>query len=153
MRLDAERLSFRTLRPASSKSSRAGLAASAQTNTRCELVLRRALWNRGLRYRLHKADLPGRPDIVFLRERVVIFCDGDFWHGRNLEHRLAKLARGHNASYWTDKLRRNVERDLRQTVALESSGWVVLRFWETDILRASKDIVDRIVSRLANKSV
>ena len=79
------------------------------------------------------AELPGRPDIAFLRARVVVFCDGDFWHGRNLKERLRKLSRGHNAPYWIAKISANVERDRRQTIGLEELGWLVLRFWESDI--------------------
>lgn len=122
-------------------------------DTRCELVLRRELWRRGLRYRLHHGSLPGRPDIVFPSQRVVIFCDGDFWHGRDIDVRLAKLARGHNAIYWVAKVRRNIERDRRQTSALEMAGWVVLRFWETDLLRDTCKIADRIVSVLTEHTV
>jgi len=136
--------SFTGLLPASESASTAARGASTKTNTRCELALRRELWRRGLRYRLHAPGLPGRPDIVFRRHRLVIFCDGDFWHGRNLEHRLAKLARGHNAAYWVAKVRRNVERDHRNTSELDAAGWTVLRFWETDVLRETRTVADRI---------
>lgn len=80
-------------------------------------------------------NLPGRPDIVFRSRRVAIFVDGDFWHGRALERRLAKLETGHNAPYWTAKIQRNVARDRRNDEALSAEGWRVLRFWETDIVR------------------
>jgi DNA mismatch endonuclease (patch repair protein) len=65
---------------------------------------------------------------------VAVFCDGDFWHGRNLAARLKKLGAGHNAPYWTAKIRKNAERDARHTRQLEADGWLVLRFWESDIL-------------------
>src|SRR5271166_5592080 len=109
MRRERTTPSFKGLHPASVKASAAARGASAKTNTRCELVLRRELWRRGLRYRLHPPGLPGRPDIVFTKQRVVVFCDGDFWHGRDLEKRLADLAAGHNATYWLAKVQRNVE--------------------------------------------
>src|SRR5713101_665305 len=121
MRHERTTPSFERLRPASERASAAARGASTKTNTRCELVLRFELWRRGLRYRVHHPGLPGRPDIVFTKHRVAIFCDGDFWHGRDLDNRLAKLARGHNATYWLAKVQRNVERDLRQTGALEAS--------------------------------
>lgn len=98
-------------------------------------MLRRELWRHGLRYRLAVANLPGRPDIVFVRERVAVFCDGDFWHGRNLEQRIARLQNGHNAGYWVAKVEANVARDRRQTGVLQAAGWRVLRLWETDILK------------------
>jgi DNA mismatch endonuclease, patch repair protein len=140
----ARRPSFVGLRPASPVTSRVARAASAKRDTRCEVVLRRELWRRGLRYRLHLAELPGRPDIVFPRQKVAVFCDGDFWHGRGLQRRLRKLARGHNAMYWIAKVRRNVERDQAHTQTLSRSGWQVLRFWETDILQSPGEIALRI---------
>jgi DNA mismatch endonuclease (patch repair protein) len=141
--------SFKGLHPASKSASAAARGASAKTNTRCELVLRRELWRRGLRYRIHFGALPGRPDIIFAKQRLAIFCDGDFWHGRDLEARLARLSQGHNASYWVAKVRRNVERDHRQTRTLRGLGWVVLRFWETDVLRRTDDTVSQIIAVLA----
>lgn len=141
--------SFAGLRPASEKASTAARRASAKKNTRCELALRRELWRRGLRYRLHVPGLPGRPDIVFPGHRLVIFCDGDFWHGRDLDHRLKKLTRGHNAAYWTAKIQRNVERDQQNTRALTAMGWNVLRFWETEVLRETTKVADRIEVLLA----
>ena len=106
-----------------------------KSGTKCELLLRKALWRAGIRYRLHGRGLPGRPDLVFGSKRLVVFCDGDFWHGRDLEARLAKLANGHNAPYWMSKIRRNVERDHDQMLELNRAGWAVLRIWEGDILR------------------
>lgn len=78
----------------------------------------------------------------------MIFCDGDFWHGRNLESRLERLAHGHNAAYWMAKIRRNVERDRQNTAELVAAGWNVLRFWESEILREPAKVADRIVEAL-----
>jgi DNA mismatch endonuclease (patch repair protein) len=111
--------------------------------------LRRALYALGLRYRVARADLPGCPDVVFAAARVAVFCDGDFWHGRGLEQRVAKLQRGHNAPYWVAKIRRNVERDRATDVALRADGWEVLRYWESDIRAnpaAIADAVHRVVT-------
>ncbi|SRR6266705_3436663 len=145
--------SFAGLSPASPSSSRAARGASRKRDTLCELTLRRELWSRGLRYRLNYAALPGRPDIVFPTPRVVVFCDGDFWHGRHLETRVAKLARGHNPVYWITKVRRNAERDTERTQTLKAMGWVVLRFWETDIRRDVKRIADQVVSVVAQRRI
>jgi DNA mismatch endonuclease, patch repair protein len=127
--------SFRGLGPASPAAREAARASSKKADTRCELVLRRALWRAGVRYRLHAPGLAGRPDVVMVRDRIVLFCDGDFWHGRDLPARLARLATGHNPGYWIKKLLRNVERDVKVTERLTQEGWRVLRLWETDILR------------------
>ncbi len=140
--------SFKGLRPASKRASTVARAASAKAHTRCEIALRRELWRRGVRYRLHHPGLPGRPDIVLPGHHLVIFCDGDFWHGRDLDYRLTRLAQGHNSTYWVDKVQRNVERDRRQTQALEAAGWLVLRFWETDLLRHPTEIATHIVAVL-----
>ena len=100
-------------------------------HTKPEILLRKALWARGLRYRLHAKDLPGKPDIVFRRAWVVVFCDGDFWHGRDWEQRRAKLADGANPDYWINKIASNRERAVHQSQELEAAGWLVLRFWES----------------------
>lgn len=145
--------SFKGLKPASRSASKAARTASAKKDTRCELVLRRALWGRGLRYKLHHPGLPGRPDIVFSRQRIAVFCDGDFWHGRDLEVRLSKLARGHNATYWVAKVRRNVQRDREIDAKLEASGWVVLHVWETDILKAPEIMADCVAELVASRTI
>jgi DNA mismatch endonuclease, patch repair protein len=124
---------YEAFRPASSRAAAAARGSSRKRDTRCELLLRRAVWRKGLRYRVAPGGLAGRPDLVFVRARVAVFCDGDFWHGRGLDARLAKLARGHNAPYWTAKIRANVERDRRHDAQLAREGWLVLRFWERDI--------------------
>jgi DNA mismatch endonuclease (patch repair protein) len=71
--------------------------------------------------------------VVVSSVRLAVFCDGDFWHGRHLERRVAKLAAGHNARYWVAKMRSNVERDRRTERLLADSGWAFLRFWESDV--------------------
>jgi DNA mismatch endonuclease (patch repair protein) len=125
--------SFGGLKPASEQASAAARGASSKRDTKPELLLRRALWAQGLRYRVDVSDLPGRPDVVFSGPRVAVFCDGDFWHGRGLAQRLARLKDGHNGSYWVAKIAANVERDVRHRASLEQAGWLVMRFWETDI--------------------
>ena len=126
---------YEPLRPASERASQAARGASRKRDTQPEVLLRRALWRMGLRYRVDAADLPGRPDVVFRREKVAVFCDGDFWHGRDLPARIAKLAIGHNAPYWVAKIETNVARDRRHDAALAADGWLVLRYWESEVLR------------------
>jgi DNA mismatch endonuclease (patch repair protein) len=110
------------------------------------VLLRRSVSRLGVKYRLAAKDLPGRPDLVFRAARVVVFCDGDFWHGRDLEKRIAKLEAGHNAPYWVSKITANVARDRRQENELANAGWQVLRYWETDIKRDH----ERIAAEIAN---
>jgi DNA mismatch endonuclease (patch repair protein) len=141
-------ISFQVLLPASARATQRARAASKKANTHCEVALRHALTARGLRYRLHSAILRGVPDIIFARGRSTIFCDGDFWHGRNLDTRIAKLSRGHNADHWIAKMRRNVERGREQTDELRRTGWLVIRIWETDILRAPELEAKRVAAKL-----
>lgn len=135
------------LEPASANASRAAKGASAKRDTKPEIQLRQALRAIGVRgYRVDVATLPGRPDLVFTRLKLVVFCDGDFWHGRDLEARVERLARGHNAPYWVEKIRGNVVRDRRQEDELRAQGWTVLRFWERDI-RDSRDVIAAEIQR------
>ena len=98
----------------------------------------------GLRYRKNVRSLPGKPDIVFKRARVAVFCDGDFWHGRHWPVRRAKLSMGANAEYWLAKIEANMERDLRHTQTLEQMGWRVTRLWETDIKRDPTAMAEQV---------
>lgn len=142
---------FRGLSAASARSAFAAMRASKKADTRCELELRRALRRCGLRCRAPGSNLPGRPDLVFPRARVVVFCDGDFWHGRELETRLHRLAKGHNSEYWIAKLKSNVARDAARTRELEAEGWLVLRFWETDIRRAPEAVALQVVEAVSSR--
>src|SRR5437667_9572629 len=94
--------SFVGLRPSSDASSRCK-TANRSRNTRAETTLRRELWKSGLRFRANVKTLPGRPDIVFSQAKVAVFCDGDFWHGRNWRTVKKKLSRGWNSGYWQAK--------------------------------------------------
>ncbi len=139
--------SFTNLKPASEASSQAK-RHNRRTDTQHEKMLRRELWRMGLRYRKNVKTLPGKPDIVFGRARVAVFCDGDFWHGRNWKELESKLRQGTNAEYWLAKIESNIERDRLNTALLEADGWSVLRLWETDIKRdpqATAELVKKVV--------
>jgi DNA mismatch endonuclease (patch repair protein) len=120
--------------------------ANRREGGRAERLLGRALWRAGLRYRKHPDRLPGRPDFVFAGPRVCVFCDGDFWHGRDWSTLREKLARRANAAYWLAKIGRNVERDREQTERLTALGWLVVRLWETDVLRDPEAAARRVRS-------
>lgn len=110
-------------------------------NTEIELLLRKKLWNKGYRYRVNYAKLPGKPDIVFLGKKVAIFCDSSFWHGRNLND-LKRIKT--NKSYWETKIQNNQERDLMVNNQLALLGWHVLRFWDEDIINNLDNVVSKI---------
>lgn len=136
---------YKGLRSKSANATAAAKGSSRKRDTQCEMLLRKALWGAGLRYRLSATELPGRPDIVFKKAKVVVFVDGDFWHGRHLKKRLRQLARGHNSAYWTQKLLANVTRDRRVNRKLRGNGWQVMRFWEGDVKSDSRIIASRIL--------
>ena len=113
-------------------------------NTSPELKLRKMLWESGIRgYRVHY-KLPGKPDIVFTRKKVVVFVDGCFWHKCPVCFRPPET----NAEFWNDKLQKNVERDLKVTKELEDLGWTVLRFWEHEVKKTPEDVLARILLAL-----
>lgn len=105
-------------------------------NTRPEMTVRRLVHNLGYRYRLHLADLPGKPDLVFGRRRKVIFVHGCFWHQHPGCRRATKPTT--NREFWSDKLQRNVDRDAAQLAALEVQGWQALIIWECEIKKRAE---------------
>jgi len=96
--------------------------------TKPEMLVRRALFAEGFRFRLHRSDLPGGPDIVLPGRKVAIFVHGCFWH-RHAACRFSKLPSS-NTDFWSNKLDGNVQRDRRAVEALQSAGWRVLTVWE-----------------------
>lgn len=114
-------------------------------NTKPELLLRSALWEQGLRYRLHYPIDGIRPDIVFPPKRVAIFIDGCQWHGCP-EHYVYPRT---NREFWGNKLKKNVERDIAQTGALRSAGWIPLRFWEHEVWSDLSGVVTVIIAHLS----
>jgi DNA mismatch endonuclease (patch repair protein) len=113
-------------------------------DTEAEILLRKALWRKGLRYRKNVNHLPGKPDIVFTKHKIVIFVDGDFWHARGHEKNPGEQI-DTNKSYWITKLKRNVARDRYVNELLLEQGWLVLRFWESDIKNNLDSCVEEIM--------
>lgn len=102
-------------------------------NTSIEVLLRKALWKKGIRYRKNVKYLPGKPDIVLTKYKIAVFCDGELFHGKNWNNLKNKLLKGNNSQYWVKKIERNMNRDLRNEKELKGLGWIVLRFWGKDI--------------------
>ncbi len=139
---------YYSLKPSSARASAAARGSSRKADTKPELLLRRALWREGFWYRKNRVDLPGAPDIVFPSARLIVFVDGDFWHGKNWKMRKARLAQGHNANYWIRKIERNVARDRERSRELRAVGWLVLRVWESEVHSKVGEVVRRIESAL-----
>ena len=113
-------------------------------DTKAEIMLRKALWHKGLRYRKNVKNLPGTPDIVFTKKRIAIFVDGDFWHARGHQDKPGEQV-ATNKDFWRKKLTENVERDKFVNDALLEQGWLVLRFWESDVKKDLKRCVDEVL--------
>lgn len=132
------------------------MAAVRGKNNRAEMMLRRTLWWMGFRYRLYSKKLRGKPDIVFSSARLVVFVDGDYWHGRVLREKgdagFRQLFRGPSHDWWRDKLQRTVARDLAVTGALMNDGWTVVRVWESEVLQdpfgVALDVARKVARRL-----
>ena len=116
-------------------------------DTQPEVILRKALWHRGIRYRKNYSALPGKPDIVLTRQKIAIFVDGDFWHARGHQLQPGEQVKS-NKEYWGPKLKRNVERDKEVNDMLTDLGWIVLRFWESDIKKNLERCIQEIIRYL-----
>jgi DNA mismatch endonuclease (patch repair protein) len=133
------------------------MRAVRSADTKPELKLRRELYARGFRYRLHRKNLPGKPDIVFGPAKVALFVDGDFWHGgqwakrgfKSLDDQLKKV---NNKTYWVEKIKRNMDRDTQNNGKLKKAGWKVIRIWESDINKRFKWAVDKVTRAIESRS-
>ena len=121
------------------------------TDTSIELMLRHALWARGLRYRKYGKDLPGKPDIVFTKHKIAVFCDGEFFHGKDWDTLKETLQKGNNPDFWISKIARNMERDRKNDTDLAALGWTVIRFWGKTIKRETEECVARIEEEIRKK--
>lgn len=111
-------------------------------DTKIEMILRHALYHEGIRYHKNVKALPGTPDIVLVRYKIAIFCDGDFFHGYDFARIQANLKK--NKDFWISKIRRNQERDLSIDNELSQMGYHVLRFWEHEIKKSLPQVLDQI---------
>jgi DNA mismatch endonuclease, patch repair protein len=116
-------------------------------DTALEVNFRKALWAGGLHYRTHYKTSVGKPDIVFPSKKVVIFVDGDFWHGYNWK----KLGKVPPKGFWQEKIERNIRRDEMQTRQLRKEGWIVLRFWEHDIEKHLDRCINKVKRALESQ--
>jgi DNA mismatch endonuclease, patch repair protein len=119
-------------------------------DTSIELKLRKALWQRGYRYRKNCKDIFGKPDICFKSKKIAIFCDSEFWHGKNyLEKKLLPKT---NTSFWKNKIIKNIQRDTVVNQKLKEEEWLVLRFWAKDINKNLDKCIQKIEKVLIGKS-
>lgn len=118
------------------------MAKVKNKDTNIELIIRKRLWRLGCRYRVNY-KIAGSPDIAFPGKKVAIFCDGDFWHGKNYKKEHSGYKK-----FWKEKIAVNIERDKRVDRKLKNEDWKVLRFWKSEILKEPDKCVEKIVSAL-----
>jgi DNA mismatch endonuclease (patch repair protein) len=115
-------------------------------NTSPEILLRKTLWKNGLRYRIHNKKLPGNPDISSYKYQLVIFIDGEFWHGHDWERKKGKIKS--NRGFWIPKIERNMQRDRQNNLKLEEMGFKVLRFWGNDVKKNLEGVIAEIMKHV-----
>lgn len=130
---------------------RKNMQAIKNKDSEIEILLRKELWSRGLRYRKNVNKVFGKPDIVFMSKKVAVFCDSEFWHGYNWEERKNDF-KSHQ-EFWIPKIERNMERDREVTRKLQAEGWTVLRFWGKDIEKHITRCADLIETALKNNII
>ena len=108
-------------------------------DTKIEVVLRKALWKKGYRYRKNYKDIPGSPDIAITKYKIAIFCDGEFFHGKEWNVLKPRLENGSNPDYWIPKIERNIQRDKDKDQKLLYLGWTVIHFWGKDIIKDTEN--------------
>ena len=111
-----------------------------------ELLLRKELWSRGLRYRKNVTSVFGKPDIAFIGKKVAVFCDSEFWHGYNWEER--KYDFKSHQDFWIPKIEQNIARDQKVNAKLKEQGWQVLRFWGKEIKKDPVACADKVLKAL-----
>ena len=129
------------------------MKAIRSKDTSIERILRKALWRNGFRYRKNYKELPGSPDIAITKYRIAIFCDSEFFHGKDWEILKLRLENGSNSTYWIKKITRNMERDLENEKALRLREWTVLRFWGDDIRKHTDDCIRAVEEAIFDQKI
>lgn len=136
------------------------MAAIRGKDTKPEIKLRLELWRRGYRYRKNFRGLPGKPDIVFLKPRICVFVDGEFFHGKGFfsggrSHKYDsledQLKHANHSDFWLKKIRRNMERDEEVNALLRQEGWLVIRFWSKDVMKETDRCVATVEEALTTR--
>lgn len=118
------------------------MQSNKSTGTKSELVLAKAMWALGLRYRKNSGSIFGKPDFSFKKYKVAVFVDGEFWHGKDWERKKAEI-KG-NREFWITKIERNIRRDMEVTGRLKAEGWTVLRFWSNDVVKNTTYCAEKV---------
>lgn len=122
-------------------------------NTKIEILLRKALWNRGMRYRKNYTKIPGKPDIALTKYKVAVFCDSEFFHGENWEEQKPRILKGENGEFWVKKIEKNKKHDADVDIKLHQLGWIVLRFWGNDIKHNIAECVQTVEEAIMQRKL
>ena len=110
-------------------------------DTKIEMILRKALWSRGIRYRKNYSKIPGKPDMAITKYKIAIFCDSEFFHGKDWEQLKSRLQKGDNGEFWVNKIGKNREHDEQVNKKLAYMGWIVIRFCGNDIKKNTDECI------------
>lgn len=121
-------------------------------DTKIEIILRKALWKKGIRYRKNYNKIPGKPDIAITKYKIAIFCDSEFFHGKDWEQLQMQIKRGRNPDFWVEKISRNRERDSEVDMQLRALDWEVIRFWGRDITKKVDECVRVVEEKIFDLS-
>jgi len=133
---------------------RKNMQAIKNKDTEIEIILRKALWEKGIRYRKHYKKIPGSPDIALTKYKIAIFCDGEFFHGKDWdEDLLPRLKKSNNSHFWIEKISRNMERDNETDKRLQLQGWEAVHFWGKDIKKDPDGCVKVIEEMIFNRKI
>ena len=122
-------------------------------NTKIERILRKALWEQGIKYRKNYSKLPGKPDIVLTKYKIAIFCDSEFFHGKNWEAQKLRLAKGNHGEFWINKISKNIIHDEEINKKLWLMGWTVIRFWGEEIKKNTDECIKTIEEAIFEKQL
>ena len=125
------------------------MQAVKNKDSEIELLLRRELWSRGIRYQKNSNKVFGHPDTVFIGKKIAVFCASEFWHGYNWETKKEEI-KSHQ-DYWIPKIEKNIQRDIEVNQKLQSEGWLVIRFWGKEIKKDVSACADLVVKRLEER--
>ena len=125
------------------------MRAIRSSGSKIERILGKEMWKRGCRYRKNDKSIVGKPDFVFKRKKIAVFCDGEFWHGKDWDIRKKNIKT--NREFWINKIEGHINRDERVNQSLKENGWKVIRFWGEDILRNPEKCAELVLKELDKK--
>lgn len=125
------------------------MKAVKSKGSKIETTLAKEMWKNGIRYRKNYSKLVGKPDFAITKHKIAVFCDSEFWHGKDWETKKYEIKS--NRDFWVQKIQRNIDRDIEVTKELNAQGWIVLRFWGKQILKNTQACIDKILEAVNSR--